>query len=531
MSSHQSAAALRSLALDGPDEPPRVAVPLPRYPWRTRVAVPVGITIALVALAGWSAKEALLPVTEVRVVPVVLRPAGEASPVAGGTLAPSGNKGSTVTAQAAGWIEPDPYAMAAAALTDGTVRDIIVLEGQAVRAGDVLVRLIDDDAKLAVARAEADLGLRRAEAEAAQRRWDHPIELKREVAVTTACADETKAELERLVSEIAAEEAREKELADLLRRIEPMVAAQAASELELQSTRFRLEAQRATLAAMKARQPVLDAQLRRRTAEAAAAAQNAELRIEDKRLLDTANAAVRVADAQLSEARLRLERTAVRSPADGVVMSLLVEPGTKLMLAADSPTSAYVARLYDPAKLQVRVDVPLSDAPKVAIESPAEVLVESLPNRTLRGEVTRVVHQADVAKNTLQFKVRLLETVPDLKPEMLARVKFLARPPAVADADSFQATSSESGSHRPFIPESLVRRDGETTSVVTVDRAAGVVRVRTITLGRTRHDGWVAVIDGLAAGDVLIADPPSVSDGQRVRVAGEFDGPLAKEGR
>lgn len=526
MSNPHSTAALRSFVPDRSSPP----TPPPQYPWRTRIAVPVGIVVALMLLTAWSARELLLPVTDVRVVPVVMRPANEASRAMAGADAPASAGKAAVTMQATGWIEPSPYATAVASLTDGTVREILVLEGQTVRAGDVLVRLVDDDAKLAAARAEAELAMRRAEAEAAKRRWEHPIERDREIAVTAAMLEESRAELNRLPSDIEAEQARANELADQLKRQEALLSAQAVSERDIQSTRFRLEAQRATVIATKARQFVIEAQLRRREADAKAAREAGELRIDDKRLLNTATSAAQIAEAQLAEANLRLQRTQVKSPADGVVMSLLVESGSKLMLSADAPTSAYVARLYDPSKLQVRVDVPLADAAKVEIGQPVEVFVESVPGRGLRGDVVRAVHQADITKNTVQFKVRLLETAPALKPEMLARVRFHARPAATAKSNAASQSDSALGSHFPFVPESLVQHDGALARVVTVDRADRVARVRQITLGQTRHNGWVAVTDGLSAGDALIAEPSGVRDGRRVRVLGEIDGQLGKEG-
>src|SRR5262249_30874881 len=159
--------------------------------------------------------------------------------------------------------------------------------------------LIDDDAKLAVARAQAEVALRQAEKDAAQRRWDHPIDRDRDVAVAAALLEETNAELKQLASGIAAEEAREKEVDDQLRRL--LASGNTVSQQELQTTRFRLQAQQATLAAMKARQPVLEAQLRRHTAESKAATDHGDLRLEDKRQLDVAVATLKLAQAQLAE--------------------------------------------------------------------------------------------------------------------------------------------------------------------------------------------------------------------------------------
>ena len=71
-------------------------------------------------------------------------------------------------------------------------------------------------------------------------------------------------------------------------------------------------------------------------------------------------------------------------------MARLVEPGSKVMLNMDHPRSAQVVRLYDPNRLQVRVDIPLVDAAKVGVGKPAEVIVEVLPDKADDGmKVTR----------------------------------------------------------------------------------------------------------------------------------------------
>jgi multidrug efflux pump subunit AcrA (membrane-fusion protein) len=188
---------------------------------------------------------------------------------------------------------------------------------------------------------------------------------------------------------------------------------------------------------------------------------------------------------------------------------------------------AYIARLFDPAKLQVRVDVPLADASKVGVGVRAEVTVEALPGRTLQGEVTRVVNEADLTKNTLQFKVRIIDAPDGLKPEMLARVKFLARGEASA---SSTGSSTNGGLHLPFVPEALIRRDGVSAFVLIADRAAGVARQRTITVGDQLQDGWVPVTSGLAAGDSIIAEPAGVRDGTRIRIVGETNANYGKAG-
>ena len=50
--------------------------------------------------------------------------------------------------EAAGWLEADPFPIYVPALAPGIVKEVLVLEGEPVEAGQVVVRMIDDDARL-----------------------------------------------------------------------------------------------------------------------------------------------------------------------------------------------------------------------------------------------------------------------------------------------------------------------------------------------------------------------------------------------
>jgi ribonuclease R len=123
------------------------------------------------------------------------------------------------------------------------------------------------------------------------------------------------------------------------------------------------------------------------------------------RRVEAMDASVKAAEAALAMARLTLERTSVRAPSAGTVMARRATPGGAVGMADAMP----LFELYDPAHLQVRADVPLAEVGSVGTGDRAEVRVDAFPDRTMRGEVTRFVHLADVAKNTVQVKVRLDE--------------------------------------------------------------------------------------------------------------------------
>ena len=523
---------LHALARGGDDAPAAGAVPPPRFDWKTRLLLPGAVLLTLALLVGYTAQDALFPPRGVEVVPVVLK-----SVAGGATTMPSGvSTGSTspaigATIQAPGWVEPDPYPIAATALAGGVVEDVLALEGQPVKAGDIVARLVDDDAKLALARAQADLAQKQATLDAAQRQWDNPIERTRAVAVGDAMVAQTRAHIEKHHAEVAVQRAKLAQAREEHDRVQASAQSRAVSEIEVIRAKQSLEAQTATLKATEAERAIFEADLAQRIAELDAAKENLRLRIEDAQALAETKAAVALAQATRDEAALRLARMEVRSPADGIVMQRLVEPGSKLLLDMDDPRSAQAVRLYNPKKLQVRVDIPLSDAARVGVGMDAQIVVGVLPERTFRGKVTRIVNEADIQKNTLQVKVSIADPSHELKPEMLARVRFSGSRVLEVNGSAQPQASGGAGAGTSiagqviFAPLALIQRhDGGDATAWVFDPRRGVAVHKSIVLGAHQQHGWIAVTAGLSPGDQLIvADGDDLTDGQRVRVIGEAD--------
>jgi HlyD family secretion protein len=479
----------------------------PPVRWKSRILLPGIVLTAFIGLLLYSARDAILPATTVHVVPVVATIAGGGS--------------GTVSFQSAGWIEPDPHVVHVSALADGIVKEVPVLEGQQVKAGDVVVRMVDDDAKLAVARADADLKQREAEVQtaqaaltAAQRDWDNPIDRTRALAQAENALLENKAELTRLQSEIEVEQARAEELQEELKR--NISAGTAIPEFQTTQVRLKLKTQTAILELARSRAPVLAAQIRQKEADLVAARENLRLRIIEAKALEDAkamvarsNAMVLTATAMRDEARLRLDRMTLRAPVDGTVMHRRTQPGSKLMLAMDDEHSAQAVGLYDPNKLQVRVDVPLAEAANVSVGQRAQVTVEVLRDKVFEGIVTRIMNEADIQKNTLQVKVHIDNPASQIKPEMLARVQFLA----------VNSDKENRGSLRAFAPENALKAEaGGGASAWVVDKGRGVAMHRMVSLGTNKRDGWIDVTAGLQPGDsVIVGDTSGLSEGQRVK--------------
>jgi multidrug efflux pump subunit AcrA (membrane-fusion protein) len=244
------------------------------------------------------------------------------------------------------------------------------------------------------------------------------------------------------------------------------------------------------------------------------------------------------------QAQLTVERMEIRSPAAGIVMARLVEPGSRISMSSKpgdtaAPMAGAVVRLYDPAKLQVRVDVPLADVAKIGVGTRAEISTEALPEKTFTGTVTRVVHEANIQRNTVQVKVAIQDPVPTLKPEMLTRVRFYAPSGPAADATAEPGhVAPQEGGMRLFVPAAaLLGTSSDKAQVWLVDQSSArgptVLRKEiTIATGpRSEPGAYVEVTGGLNAGDRLVIEaPPALKSRSRVRILGEHAGPPSPEG-
>jgi len=192
----------------------------------------------------------------------------------------------------------------------------------------------------------------------------------------------------------------------------------------------------------------------------------------------------------------------------GRVLRLLAVPGQKRMLAAEDDNSTTIAILYDPEKLQARVDVPLADAAGLQVGQAVRIHCALLPDRVFNGEVTRIVGEADLQRNTLQAKVRILDPVDELRPEMLCRAEFLAAPKEGAVDSNMKSSSALS----TWIPESAI-----------LDRTAWVcdpstkrVAPRPVEPQDDVRDGYRRISGSVRPGEWVVLNPQGLGEGQRV---------------
>ena len=204
----------------------------------------------------------------------------------------------------------------------------------------------------------------------------------------------------------------------------------------------------------------------------------------------------------------------IRAPISGYVLRRLKSPGDKVVRMMDNMHSAHIVHIYDPSRLQVRVDVPLADASHIRVGQPCEIVVEILPDRTFRGEVLRITHEADLQKNTLEIKVKVIDPDPVLKPEMLTRVKFLG--------GNTKAEQSSRNTGEPSPTTSvLVRQDTLDQDRVWMVRDRSGMRgvLQAVNVERVSEDAeWVRVRGNIQPGALLAVVQEGYRDGLTIAI-------------
>jgi HlyD family secretion protein len=480
-------------------------VPPPRRsPWR--IVLPALILVAFLAVLVSSLQGLFRSSVAVSVVRP--RPAS-----GGGTGAPA-----RVVLQAAGWVEPDPFPIQVSALTAGVVREVHVLEAARVARGDKVATLVDEDARLEVIAAEAALAdaqaardEARARANNAQRAFEVALDVTENEATARAELEGRRAEVLQREAAAASGVAGVRVARDELALQKELLSIGAVEQRVVDLAEARVAEAEGALEQLRAETSLARAGAEKALAQHTRAARDVELRLDDKLALETANAAFQGAEARvaashalLDTARLRLARTVVTAPCDGVVLERLAMPGTAL----DPAGSALVCTLYDPKNLRVRVDVPQAEVFKLQAGGRAEILIEARAGRPYAGEISRIVDKADIQKVTLQVHVRIEDGDERLRPEMLAQARFLAQAAPDAGAGTAAAQSVEIPAH--------VVDDGR--SVWIVDGTRGTAKLRAVTLGARTGD-WVEVSSGLDISDKVIdRGRQGLAEGARVRI-------------
>jgi HlyD family secretion protein len=251
-------------------------------------------------------------------------------------------------ASATGRVEPKNGEVRIASEVGGRIVEVLAETNDQVKAGDLLLRLDDDDYYAKIDAAKAEAGVRERE--------------RAEEPATGLALDRRNAE-----------DAVAKAQRDVFAAHEAFDAAYRAAKTgkgkadAVETARKDLAAKEEALASAKAKLAEVEAR-------------------PGMPLPQRLESSLALARADLTSAELALERTRIRAPADGTILNVLARVGET---AVPTPESAVIV-FGDMTSLRLRAEVEERDAAKVHVGQRVVVKADAFPDKTFEGTVTSI---------------------------------------------------------------------------------------------------------------------------------------------
>ncbi len=349
----------------------------------------------------------------------------------------------------------------------GKVAWIGVEKGDAVKAGQVIVRLEDDEYKAQMQQARGQLmtlEARLQELEAGSR--------PEEVAAAKANVEQARADLENAKVQ--------------LDRARQLAADKVLAKSNLDDAQARYDAAVARVRSLE------------KTYELVRIGPRKEVIAAMRGQVEQARGMVAFAETQLAN-------TLIQAPVTGTILERGVERGefVTTSFVGERGAKGYVVTLADLNDLRVELDISQNDFSKLGPKQKGVITVDAYPDKKWDGVIDEISPEANRQKATVQVKVKVLDPDEYLRPEMNASVAFLSDEKAGAAA---------AGKPVVFVPASVVKNDRVYIVV------GGKVMERTIKTSGNTPQG-LRVEDGLIGGEDLVVNPPAeLKDGMKVQV-------------
>lgn len=281
---------------------------------------------------------------------------------------------------------------------------------------------------------------------------------------------------------------------------EGQVVAEGEVLVEIEPQRFRIAVDRARAALAKAEAQVEEAHASLTRREELATRGNDLVPVEElaawRSRLAQAQADVALARAGLAQAELDAANATVRAPLAGTIESRAVRLGQYL------PIGALVATQVRRLPLRLSARVPAAEAALLVV---GQAVHAQVGTQRLPGTLVQVGAAADPASRT----VPVLALIPDADASVVAG--------GFAELVAAVGGTAE----RLAVPASALRAGERGWTAFVIEGAAGeeIARRRTIRPGLRSADGWVEVVEGIAAGErVVMRGADALRDGQAVTI-------------
>jgi HlyD family secretion protein len=354
-----------------------------------------------------------------------------------------------------------------ASKVNGRVAWIGVDKGDKVKAGQVLVRLEDDEYQAQVTQYKGNLANLQGRLEELQN-GSRPEEISRD-----------KADVEQAKSDM--ENAR-----ITLNRTKQLVSEGVLAKQTLDDAQAKYDGAAAHVASLQ------------RTLDLAVLGTRKEQITQIQGQIEQARGALQYAQTQL-------DNTIIKAPVTGTILDRNVEKGEFITtgFVGDKGAKGYIVTMADLNDLQVELDIPQNDFPKLGPKQKGIVTTDAYPDRKYEGAVEQVSPEADRAKATVQVKVQVTHPDDYLRPDMNATVAFYNDAPAAPTENRKQVV---------IIPASAVHNG---SVYIAYD---GHARKRAVTTGGTTAKG-IMVESGLNGGEELIVSAEGeLKEGQKIAI-------------
>ena len=308
---------------------------------------------------------------------------------------------------ASGEIKPRNYInIGSNAAGPARITEILVLEGQHVRKGQLLAQLesVQPEAEVAAQRATVSSS----EAESAASEAGLAVE-DENIKTLQASLDRSKADLEKAKINYG--------------RIERLYKEKLIAQRDFDEAKFSVDAAEAGVREAQARLPQAKARLTQLRAT-----------------LSAAQRRITLSQANLKRAQDVLARTQAVSPIDGMVTNLPVRIGETVVPGIQNSAASLIMTIADMSFITAEVKVDETDIVNVKLDQSVDVTIDAIPNRTFKGRVIEIGNTAILRSTGLaasqsaissqeakDFKVvvKLLDPPTELRPVLSCTAKVV----------------------------------------------------------------------------------------------------------
>ena len=244
-------------------------------------------------------------------------------------------------------------------------------------------------------------------------------------------------------------------------------------------------------------------------------------------------------EASLKQIQTEARKTTILAPIDGIVTSLLVEKGERVV-GTNMMSGTEMMTVSDLSVMNAEVDVDENDIVSVKIGDTALVEIDAITNKIFKGVVVEVGHSA--SKNsittttnqttTFGVKIRLIEIEGELRPGMSCNVEIQTETKSNVLSVPLQSVTSREGELQSDTLASFSDNDykveeekkivgTKTPKTIIFIKDGEKAKIREVEIGIS-NIGFVEILSGLKEGEIIIsgsyqAVSKLLSDGSKIK--------------